>query len=807
MTGTLLQLAFPGEQDAYLTINPQITYFRSVHRRNTNFAIECITGRFRGNATFGSRVEHTLEKHAHLVHTMYVHVKIKLNSPAPGFLWVPYAGLKLLKYVSVTIGGYEVEKHTNEWLYIWNQLSQTSGKSKAYDELVGAEPDIATEKNFYIPLQFWFCKDSANALPLVALEHHEVKVIVQFEKFSEMFLTAAPQCSFEFNACLLTDYIFLEIDEARQFVCAPKLEYLIHQIQTLTDTIQGNYKQIQLPFNHPCKELIWTLQSSKPTSWIDYGLQLADISSINGNQTITSDLLTPITLYGGAAPWVDVPTDTITIPSGWDVMYNTITGVDDDFFLIPDIGFDLTINGNNVRYTTEVWTNNFIKFDGQGYASMGTENIYYPDETTPNAFSVHIGSHDYIVRAAAYKSIIEGGIKGIVVRIETIAYDEENLQHLCVSETSIFENGNVRLCIPPNAPLCFVNAANWGLSDGTKWVFRLENPLEENKGYQLNIYTDYEQTQTFVGAAVPNPSILIINTIPVQQECLNDIIQSKFTQVIQTTNYSLTNIQTRPDVIYLYDGNIITSAGALKIYNWVRAGSVLYMNTTATDQYINDYFEIFTTLTPTFQFNNNSDTYFAEIVANPVIKQKVMPYINDADDVYGIQPDQLNTDVQILGYGNGTNYAVLMMKRVGAGYVFVDAIQQNGMNYRLAMWNDIYSYILNQNYESANPVNTTEILVNGKQRFKIRDGKYFNLVQTYQHHSRIPSNRGIQVYSFSLDPEGTQPSGSLNMSRLDSCQLCIRHKYKTRVNYVKVYARAYNVLQISNGLGGLKYNS
>lgn len=806
MNGTFLQLAFPGEQDVYLTVNPQITYFKSVHRRNTNFAIENIKGHFRGHATFGNRVDHTLEPHAHLVHTMYVHVKIKLHSPTPGFSWVPYAGLKLLKNVSVTIGGQEIERHTNEWLYIWNQLTQKVEKQNAFDQLVGATSDDADEKEFYIPLQFWFCKDPANALPLVALEHHEVKIIVQFEKFNDMFIIP-PQCTFDFNACLLIDYIFLEIEEARRFVCTPKLEYLIHQVQVLSDTIQGNHKQIQLPFNHPCKELIWTLQSSRPRSWIDYGLQLTDIASTNGNQSTTSNMITPFLFYGGSTSWVNVPTDTITIPSGWEVMYNSIVGVDDDYFLIPDIGFDLIIDGTNVRYTTEVWTNNFIKFDGLGYASMGTENIYYPDETTPNAFSVHFGSHDYIIRAAGYKSIVEDGLNGIVVHIETIAYDEQNLLNLCVSEVSIFENGKVRFCIPPNAPLCFTNAANWGLSDGTKWLYRLENPLQDNQGYSLNFNTDYAQSVTFVGAQVPEPTMLIINSSPIQQECINDILQSKFTQVTQTTNADLSDIQFRPDVIYLYDGNIITNAGAAKIYAWVQAGSVLYMNTTATDQYINDYFEIFTTLLPVFQFNNNSDTYFAEILPNPVIKQKVMPYINDADDVRGLQPDQINSNVQIIGFGNGTNYAVLLLKRVGQGYVFVDAIQQNGMSYRLGMWNDIYSYILNSNYNSLSPMESVDILVNGKPRFKTRAGEYFSLVQPYQHHYRIPSNRGIHVYSFGLDPESIQPSGSLNMSRLDQCTLAIRHKYKTRVSQVKVYALSYNVLQISNGLGGLKYNA
>ena len=116
-------------------------------------------------------------------------------------------------------------------------------------------------------------------------------------------------------------------------------------------------------------------------------------------------------------------------------------------------------------------------------------------------------------------------------------------------------------------------------------------------------------------------------------------------------------------------------------------------------------------------------------------------------------------------------------------------------------------------YDSGlNPIRKAKIILNGSDRFSERDGRYFNLVQPYQHHTNVPAT-GINVYSFGLTPEEHQPSGTCNMSRVDSANLEITLTdntiTKTNSNNsnssasVRVYALGYNVLRIMSGMGGL----
>ena len=69
-----------------------------------------------------------------------------------------------------------------------------------------------------------------------------------------------------------------------------------------------------------------------------------------------------------------------------------------------------------------------------------------------------------------------------------------------------------------------------------------------------------------------------------------------------------------------------------------------------------------------------------------------------------------------------------------------------------------------------NPVVRAKLQLNGHDRFQERLGSYFNLVQPYQHHTNVPAT-GINVYSFALEPEKHQPSGTCNFSRIDSAVL------------------------------------
>jgi hypothetical protein len=111
---------------------------------------------------------------------------------------------------------------------------------------------------------------------------------------------------------------------------------------------------------------------------------------------------------------------------------------------------------------------------------------------------------------------------------------------------------------------------------------------------------------------------------------------------------------------------------------------------------------------------------------------------------------------------------------------------------------------------STNPIDYAKLILNGNDRFSVRPGSYFNLIQPFQHHENIPTNAGINVYSFALKPEEHQPSGTLNMSRIDTATLSIDFKAGAGLDTnttLNVYAVNYNVLRILSGMGGLAYSN
>jgi type IV secretory pathway TrbD component len=184
MGGGLLQLVAYGAQDVYLTGNPQITFFKVVYRRHTNFAMEAIEQSFNGNPSIGSRVSVLITRNGDLINRIYFRATLK-NTAAGGtkLALVPYYGLRLLKNIELEIGGQRIDKHYSEWLYIWNELSMPVGKKTGYDVMVGGNErnasvllDGGSEVEVYVPLEFWFCRNVGLALPLIALQYHEVKI-------------------------------------------------------------------------------------------------------------------------------------------------------------------------------------------------------------------------------------------------------------------------------------------------------------------------------------------------------------------------------------------------------------------------------------------------------------------------------------------------------------------------------------------------------------------------------------------------------------------------------------------------------
>ena len=104
------------------------------------------------------------------------------------------------------------------------------------------------------------------------------------------------------------------------------------------------------------------------------------------------------------------------------------------------------------------------------------------------------------------------------------------------------------------------------------------------------------------------------------------------------------------------------------------------------------------------------------------------------------------------------------------------------------------------------PMRDFKLILNGQDRFKEQTGKYFNQYQPYVYHSGTPYP-GIYVYSFALQPEEHQPTGTCNFSRIDNAQVFFNLKNATTNLLQKMFAVNYNILRIQSGMGGLSFSN
>ena len=274
MGGGLMQLVAYGAQDVYLTGNPQITFFKVVYRRHTNFSVECIELTFSGNPGFGKNVTSTISRNGDLISKVYLKIGLPSATLNGRFALCPNFGFAVINNVTCEIGGTQVDKQYGDWMYIWNELSGNRNTQPGLDKMIGNVPalnDLSTSKEaytLYVPLYFWFCRNNGLALPLIALQYHEVKVKVQFSDANQVIATesvngvSADTNAYDFSdATLLVDYIYLDTEERKRFAQASH-EYLIEQLQfTGSENISTGNNKFRLNFNHPCKFLAWGVKA------------------------------------------------------------------------------------------------------------------------------------------------------------------------------------------------------------------------------------------------------------------------------------------------------------------------------------------------------------------------------------------------------------------------------------------------------------------------------------------------------------------------------------------------------------------
>ena len=261
MGGGLMQLVAYGAQDIYLTGNPQITFFKVVYRRHTNFSMEAIQQTINGADTAnGGSGTVTISRNGDLVHKVYVRCDQDTDQGI--------SGDKLISEVELEIGGQRIDRHYEEWNQVWAELTTPNSKSDGYKYLTGGFNNVlvsaggTSQQSIMVPLNFWFCRNPGLALPLIALQYHEVKIKFTWGTLANLgratTLVAAPTCQ------VWCDYIYLDTDERRRFAQVSH-EYLIEQLQR-QETSAATTQSITLNFNHPVKELIWTNTSADITT-------------------------------------------------------------------------------------------------------------------------------------------------------------------------------------------------------------------------------------------------------------------------------------------------------------------------------------------------------------------------------------------------------------------------------------------------------------------------------------------------------------------------------------------------------------
>lgn len=434
MTGGLMQLVAYGAQDIYLTGTPQITFFKSVYRRYTNFSMEAQDVPFIGQADFGSQLTATVIRNGDLIHQMYLVMDlpeidlsilrnatsnlVSNSSDQITFRWVPFPGERVVESAELQIGGVKIDTLYGLWMHLWSQLTMTNGKYDGYRSLVGdtithtqarstSAGDVSydtiasgTRTNvadrlppleLFVPLDFWFHSNPGLALPLVALQYHEVRVKIQLANLNKMVVienesselinanidvnTLRGSNKSSINPKLLVNYIYLDTQERQKFAQYSH-EYLIETHQRVEETVgQGDVKMNLSNLNHPVKELIWVCRRTDAIAknqWNNFTDTIFRYNNQNNINSATTHELTQQEL-------LDLLNSSGDSPST-DIINNVLAG-----------DFGNIINGNNPVISAT------IKMHGQDRMAAMSGRYYnlvqpYQHHTTAPVSGVNVYS-------------------------------------------------------------------------------------------------------------------------------------------------------------------------------------------------------------------------------------------------------------------------------------------------------------------------------------------------------------------------------------------------------------------------------
>ena len=292
-----MQLVAYGMQDVYLTGNSQITFFKNLYRRHTNFSCEAVEQTFQSNSkALGNKLVAVISRNGDLLHRLWL--EVELEALGTDETYVSNLGHALIKSAEVEIGGQRIDKIYGRFTHLWHKLTckaekeagyelMTANDGQAEDGYQASHDGFKTNRKLYLPINFFFSKGSAGAaLPLIALQYHEVRITIDLATSAEVartmgaadaaesgeetnvttFSVKSEEVKLASNPKLYSDFFYLDTDERRRF-SQMSHEYLIEQLQftgaeQTNDLRNGSQFSMRLNFNHPTKAIYWTTEAT-----------------------------------------------------------------------------------------------------------------------------------------------------------------------------------------------------------------------------------------------------------------------------------------------------------------------------------------------------------------------------------------------------------------------------------------------------------------------------------------------------------------------------------------------------------------
>jgi hypothetical protein len=258
MTGGIIQLSYIGA-DIFIK-NPQVTFFKSIYHKYTNFAISqheiFSTNKF---TNFGQTIDINIDKIGDLLNA--ITVKVIIND-SQDIKWIKRLGFFIFETIQIQIGGKTIDTHSGIWYDIWYEIYRNR-----HEEMLKF---IDNHCEIYLPLRFWFNTNIGASIPIIALQYQDISIRINFSKLEHLIRKPTNKNVVINSVSLICDHIFLDLNE-RKRVASSDYEYIIQVINIYKYPVIRGFNTFNIKLRSNVKELYWVVQQYKKDPQ-NYGL-------------------------------------------------------------------------------------------------------------------------------------------------------------------------------------------------------------------------------------------------------------------------------------------------------------------------------------------------------------------------------------------------------------------------------------------------------------------------------------------------------------------------------------------------------